>query len=82
MYKWISPLARMTGIPVANLLRDAGSVVDTALDITGVNAGDYWKTKRIYDMPSSDNVTMYTKKALKAYREGKKRTGETESCLI
>lgn len=75
MYKWISPLARMTGIPVANLLRDAGSVVDTALDITGVNAGDYWKTKRIYDMSSSDNVTMYTKKALKAYREGKKELG-------
>lgn len=76
MYKWISPLARMTGIPVANLLRDAGSVVDTALDITGVNAGDYWKTKRIYDMSSSDNVTMYTKKALKAYREGKKELGD------
>lgn len=75
-YKWISPLARMTGIPVANLLRDAGSVVDTALDITGVNAGDYWKTKRIYDMSSSDNVTMYTKKALKAYREGKKELGD------
>ena len=76
MYKWISPLARMTGIPVANLLRDAGSVVDTALDITGVNAGDYWKTKRIYDMSSSDNVTMYTKKAVKAYREGKKELGD------
>lgn len=76
IYKWISPLARMTGIPVANLLRDAGSVVDTALDITGVNAGDYWKTKRIYDMSSSDNVTMYTKKALKAYREGKKELGD------
>lgn len=76
MYKWISPLARMTGIPVANLLQDAGSVVDTALDITGVNAGDYWKTKRIYDMSSSDNVTMYTKKALKAYREGKKELGD------
>ena len=76
MYKWISPLARMTGIPVANLLRDAGSVVDTALDIMGVNAGDYWKTKRIYDMSSSDNVTMYTKKALKAYREGKKELGD------
>lgn len=76
MYKWISPLARMTGIPVANLLRDAGSVVDTVLDITGVNAGDYWKTKRIYDMSSSDNVTMYTKKALKAYREGKKELGD------
>ena len=76
MYKWISPLARMTGIPIANLLRDTGSVVDTALDITGVNAGDYWKTKRIYDMSSSDNVTMYTKKALKAYREGKKELGD------
>ena len=75
-YKWISPLARMTGIPIANLLRDTGSVVDTALDITGVNAGDYWKTKRIYDMSSSDNVTMYTKKALKAYREGKKELGD------
>lgn len=76
MYKWISPLARMTGIPIANLLRDTGSVVDTALDIAGANAGDYWKTKRIYDMSSSDNVTMYTKKALKAYREGKKELGD------
>ena len=76
MYKWISPLARMTGIPIANLLRDTGSVVDTALDIVGANAGDYWKTKRIYDMSSSDNVTMYTKKALKAYREGKKELGD------
>ncbi len=76
MYKWISPLARMTGIPVANLLRDAGSVVDTALDIAGANAGDYWKTKRIYDMSSADNVTMYAKKALKAYREGKKELGD------
>lgn len=76
MYKWISPLARMTGIPIANLLRDTGGVVDTALDIAGANAGDYWKTKRIYDMSSSDNVTMYTKKALKAYREGKKELGD------
>ena len=76
MYKWISPLARMTGIPIANLLRDTGSVVDTALDIAGANAGDYWKTKRIYDMSSSDNVIMYTKKALKAYREGKKELGD------
>ena len=65
----------MTGIPIANLLRDTGSVVDTALDIAGANAGDYWKTKRIYDISSADNVTMYAKKALKAYREGKKRTG-------
>ena len=76
MYKWISPLARMTGIPIANLLRDTGSVVDTALDIVGANAGDYWKTKRIYDISSADNVTMYTKKALKAYREGKKELGD------
>lgn len=76
MYKWISPLARMTGIPIANLLRDTGSVVDTALDIRGANAGDYWKTKRIYDISSADNVTMYTKKALKAYREGKKELGD------
>ena len=76
MYKWISPLARMTGIPVANLLRDTGSVVDTALDIRGVSAGDYWKTKRIYDISSADNVTMYTKKALRAYREGKKELGD------
>ncbi len=76
MYKWISPLARMTGIPVANLLRDTGSVVDTALDIAGANAGDYWKTKRIYDISSADNVTMYAKKALKAYREGKKELGD------
>lgn len=75
-YKWISPLARMTGIPIANLLRDTGSVVDTALDIVGANAGDYWKTKRIYDMSSADNVTMYAKKALKAYREGKKELGD------
>ena len=76
MYKWISPLARMTGIPIANLLRDTGSVVDTALDIAGANAGDYWKTKRIYDISSADNVTMYAKKALKAYREGKKELGD------
>lgn len=76
MYKWISPLARMTGIPIANLLRDTGSVVDTALDIRGVSAGDYWKTKRIYDISSADNVTMYTKKALRAYREGKKELGD------
>ena len=76
MYKWISPLARMTGIPIANLLRDTGSVVDTALDIVGANAGDYWKTKRIYDISSADNVTMYAKKALKAYREGKKELGD------
>ena len=76
VYKWISPLARMTGIPIANLLRDTGSVVDTALDIVGANAGDYWKTKRIYDMSSADNVTMYAKKALKAYREGKKELGD------
>ena len=76
MYKWISPLARMTGIPIANLLRDTGSVVDTALDIVGANAGDYWKTKRIYDISSADNVTMYTKKALKEYREGKKELGD------
>ena len=76
VYKWISPLARMTGIPIANLLRDTGSVVDTALDIAGANAGDYWKTKRIYDISSADNVTMYTKKALKAYREGKKELGD------
>lgn len=76
MYKWISPLARMTGIPIANLLRDTGSVVDTALDIRGVSAGDYWKTKRIYDISSTDNVTMYTKKALRAYREGKKELGD------
>lgn len=76
MYKWISPLARMTGIPIANLLRDTGSVVDTALDIAGANAGDYWKTKRIYDISSADNVTMYSKKALKAYREGKKELGD------
>lgn len=76
MYKWISPLARMTGIPIANLLRDTGSVVDTALDMAGANAGDYWKTKRIYDISSADNVTMYAKKALKAYREGKKELGD------
>ena len=76
VYKWISPLARMTGIPIANLLRDTGSVVDTALDIRGVSAGDYWKTKRIYDISSADNVTMYTKKALRAYREGKKELGD------
>ena len=76
MYKWISPLARMTGIPIANLLRDTGSVVDTALDIAGANAGDYWKTKRIYDISSADNVTMYAKKSLKAYREGKKELGD------
>ncbi len=76
MYKWISPLARMTGIPIANLLRDTGSVVDTALDIRGVSAGDYWKTKRIYDISSADNATMYAKKALKAYREGKKELGD------
>ena len=76
MYKWISPLARMTGIPIANLLRDTGSVVDIALDIRGVSAGDYWKTKRIYDISSADNVTMYTKKALRAYREGKKELGD------
>lgn len=75
LYKWMNPLSRLTGIPIGNLLRDAGAVVDTALDITEMDTGDYWKTKRIYDMSNPDNVTMYTKKALKAYREGKGELG-------
>ena len=75
LYKWMNPLSRLTGIPIGNLLRDAGAVVDKALDITEMDTGDYWKTKRIYDMSNPDNVTMYTKKALKAYREGKGELG-------
>lgn len=75
LYKWMNPLSGLTGIPIGNLLRDAGAVVDTALDITEMDTGDYWKTKRIYDMSNPDNVTMYTKKALKAYREGKGELG-------
>lgn len=83
MQKWLRPISMLTGIPVANLIKDVNASIDLIFAINEevfgaewAHAADYLKDRIILPVGNKKNLSQYTKKALKAYSMGKRATGD------
>lgn len=74
--QFIRPISSLSGVSAYNLTRDTTAVLNTMLDIFGIDALKYVSDKTTYRLTSSSNTGMYVKKALKAYLEGNKTLGD------
>lgn len=83
MQKWLRPISMLTGIPVANLIKDVNASINLIFAINEevfgaewAHTADYLKDRITLPVGNQKNLSQYTKKALKAYSMGKKTTGD------
>ena len=73
--KWLKPASMLTGVPVANLVRDTDALIETMLQVTGLETADYYKKRGKLDIRQKGNLMEYTKQAMKAYLDGNQALG-------
>ncbi len=71
----VRAVSKLFGLPVNSVMRDAGALIDTAMNCYGGGA-DYAWLKGQYELKSKENLTMYVSVLLGAQRAGNKKLAE------
>lgn len=71
----VRAVSKLFGLPVNSVMRDAGALIDTAMNCYGGGA-DYTWLKQQYAIGSKENLTMYASVLLEAQRAGNKELSD------